>query len=419
MAPRTINRLTDLTIRKAKAAGWYADGGGLYLRVESATAKKWVFVFQWRKKRAEMGLGALQDVSLGEARDARDAARKLVAAGKNPVEERRREREEQAARAAAETARKTFGEWAEEIAPAVGPKAEKARKAWVNMMQVKVGALAQMVPEDIRTDHVLESLKPYWLSRPESGKRMRQRIERVLDAAKSKGLIAEPWNNPARLRGHLENLLPRRSTAVRHRLALPYAEAPAFMSELREIDRVVARCLEFCVLTAVRNIEVRGARKREIDRKNKLWIIPAARMKGPEELRREHRVPLTPAMERVLDQVWDVTPDDPDAFIFPSPKGKGRMFSENALQDLVEEMGLKGRATVHGFRSCFRDWAGDCTNFQRETIEQALAHKIEDDTERAYRRSDALLKRRKLMEAWSSYLARPAASNVRPMARPA
>lgn len=412
MAARTLNRLTDLTVRKAKADGLYADGGGLYLKVETTGAKRWVYVFQWQKKRAEMGLGSLQDVDLKAARDLRDEARKHVAAGRNPIEERRREREEAAARATAEDQRQTFSQWAEEAAPAVGPKAVKARKAWVAMMQVKVGELAKMAPVDIQTEHVLRALKPYWISRPESGKRMRQRIERVLDAAYSKGLITGPWQNPARLKGHLENLLERRAQVVKHRTALPYADAPKFMADLRQVDRLSARALELCVLTAVRNLEARGAQWSEIDWDAKLWTIPAERMKGEEGLKREHRVPLTPAAIAVLDAVKPLD-GKLEGFIFPCRRSKTGMFSENALQNVVNDMGLKGQATVHGFRSTFRDWAGDSTNFQREVIEAALAHKIEDDTERAYRRSDALLKRTKLMEAWTGYLARPAASNVR------
>lgn len=415
MAARTLNRLTDRAIRQAKEPGWYADGGGLYLRIDAGGAKRWVFVFQWHKKRTEMGLGALADKSLAEARDDREQSRKLVAAGKNPVDERRRVREAQIAAANAE-APKTFGEWAEEIAPSIGPHAEKARKAWVAMMKEKVGALSAKPPADVTTEDVLRAIKPYWISRPESGKRMRQRIERVLDAAKAKGLIGEPWQNPARLRGHLENLLPKRVTAVKHRAAMPFEEVAAFMVDLRQMERMAALALEFTVLTAVRNLESRGARKREVDLAAKVWTVPAERMKGVEGMKRPHRVPLSDAALAVLDRAGFADLGDDD-LIFPGPKGG--MFSENALQNVLTDMGLKGKATVHGFRSTFRDWAGETTNFQRETIEAALAHRLGDDTERAYRRGDALLKRRKLMEAWAGFLARPAGANVRPLSRPA
>lgn len=413
MGARTRDRLTDRVIRQTKEPGWYADGAGLYLRIESTGAKRWVFVFQWNKKRAEMGLGSIQDRSLADARDERDAARKLVAAGKNPIDERKRERERALAEAKADQP-KTFGEWAEEIAPSIGPHAEKARKAWVSMMKVKVGALANKAPAEVTTEDVLRSIKPYWTSRPETGKRMRQRIERVLDAAKAQGLILDPWQNPARLRGHLENLLSKRVTAVQHRTALPFDDCPAFMVRLAAEERIAARALEFTILTAVRNLESRGALKKEFDLGQNIWTVPAERMKGPEGTKREHRVALSAAAVALVKRMGfdDLGPDD---LIFPSPTG--RQFSENALQNVINDMGLKGRATVHGFRSSFRDWAGETTNFQRETIEAALSHRVGDDTERAYRRGDALLKRQKLMEAWAGFLARKVGSNVRPLSR--
>jgi integrase len=425
MAGRSINKLTDLAIRKAKAPGWYGDGGGLYLRVEAPAKaepgavgpKRWIFVYQWHRKRAEMGLGSLADVSLAEARDERGAARSHVRAGRNPAEERRREREASELVVEIPT---TFGDWAEEVAPAIGPKAAKARKAWVAMMKEKTGDLAQLAPAAIETEDVLRALKPYWISRPESGRRMRQRIEKVLDAAKSKGLIADRhWQNPARLKGHLDNLLERRAIRVKHRLALPYVELPGFLAQLRAVDSIPARALELTILTSVRNVEARGARLREFDRKRKLWTIPAERMKGVDGFKREHRVPLSDAAVELLDAIWPGTDAPADALLFPWELSRTGTLSENALQNVVIALGLKGRATVHGFRSSFRDWAGDMTNFQRETIETALAHKLEDDTEAAYRRSDALLKRAKLMEAWARYLARPAAAgdNVRQLGR--
>lgn len=420
MAARTLNKLTDLVVRRAKAPGWYGDGGGLYLRITGDGSRRWVFVFQWNKERAEMGLGSVADVSLPEARGERDRVRKLVKAGVNPIEERRQAEAMRATEEARRGARQTFGEWAEAIAPQIGPEAAKARKAWVSMMTEKVGPLASVPPADVTTEHVLKAIGPYWLSRPESGRRMRQRIEKVLDAARSKGLIPEPtWQNPARLKGHLENLLPRRAKVVKHRKALPYEGAPAFMRDLRKVDRLSARALEFVILGAVRNIEGRGARVGEIDRKERLWTIPAERMKGPKELRVSHRVPLTDRMLAILDEV--VPPDaKPTDLIFPCPAARSGMYSENALQNVLNDMGLKGKATVHGFRSTFKDWAADRTNFANEISEAALAHKIEDDTERAYRRGDALLKRRKLMEAWAGYLAQPPREdNVRPLSRPA
>lgn len=409
MAPRTLNKLTDVGIRKAKTPRLYGDGGGLYLRIDAQGLKRWVLVFQWRGKRAEMGLGPLADVSLAEARDERDRARKMVRAGKNPVIERR------AARSAAAATSQTFGEWAEEIAPSIGPKAEKARKAWVSMLQAKVGALADLPPASIQTEHILKALKPYWQSRPESGKRMRQRIERTLDAAKAKGLIPEPWANPARLKGHLENLLPKRSTAVKHHAALPYDQMAEFMARLRARDHMAALALEWTILTVSRTKETLGARWSEIDLAEKLWIVPAERMKGASDRRREHRVPLTEAAMAVLGRAKAPPGVKQPPHVFPGFRG-GSM-STASMERVMQDMGMQGVATVHGFRSSFRDWAGETTNFQRETIEAALAHLVGDETERAYRRGDALLKRRKLMEAWAGFLGRKAGDNVRSLSR--
>jgi integrase len=409
LAARTQNRLKDLVVRQTKKPGLHADGGGLYLKVDSrGGTKRWVFVFQWPPgskdaKRREMSLGVLADVSLGEARDERDKARRHLAAGRDPVIERERERKAQATEG-----RQTFGEWAEEIAPAIGPKASKARKAWVAMMQEKVGDLAKKAPADITTEDVLKAVGPYWLSRPESGRRMRQRIERVLGAAKAKGLITDPtWQNPARLKDHLDTLLAKQTRKVKHRIALSYAEAPKFMAELRQLDRLAAACLEFVILTAVRNVEGRGTYGRELDLEGKLWVIPAERMKGEEGKKREHRVPLSDAAIAVVRRVWPNGPP-PDGLVFPCPASRTNVYSENALQNVVNDMGYKGRAHVHGFRSTFKDWATECTNFANEVSEAALAHVQGDETERAYRRGDILLKRRKLMEAWAGYLSRPA-----------
>lgn len=401
-----LNKLSAFAVKAAATPGWYGDGDGLWLRVDPAGTKRWVFIYQWRGRRAEMGLGSAREVDLKEARTGREAARRAVRDGLNPVDVRRR------ARADAQGSR-TFSEWAEEIAPDIGPKAEKARKAWLAMMQAKVGDFAKLALADITTEDVLKALKPYWTSRPESGQRMRQRIERVLDAAKSKGLIADPWQNPARLKGHLENLLQKRAKPVSHRAALPFVEASGFMSKLKREDRPAARALEFTILTAVRNIEARGATWAEIDWKERIWTIPAARMKGEEHARREHRVPLSAAALALLKKIKPAGAAKGRDFLFPCAASASGMFSENALQGVLNDMGLKGRATVHGFRSSFRDWAGETTDFQRETIEAALAHQLGDQTERAYRRGDALDKRRELMEAWAIHLQKRGGSRRR------
>lgn len=410
MAARTLNKLTDKTVRSLKEPGWYGDGGGLYLRIDAGGAKRWVFVFQWRQKRAEMGLGVYDDVGLAEARESRDAAKKVLKAGKNPIEERK------AARAADEAeGPPVFSAWAEELIPSLGLGSEKTVKQWRGMMTAKVGKIAKLRVHEIQTSDVLEALKPYWVSRPETGKKMRERIERILDAARAKGLIVGAWENPARWRGHLQHLLPRRSKPVRHQPAMAYADLPAFMSELRLKEGPAALALQFTILTVARTAETLEGHWSEVDEAGKLWTVPAARMKGSNP--REHRVPLTQAALDVLEKIKPPGGALPAAILFPSRyTTKSGFMSENAMSKVLEDMGLKGKATVHGFRSTFRDWAGDTTNFERETIEAALAHVVGDETERAYRRGDALQKRRALMEAWAVFCT--SQGNVRALSRP-
>jgi len=408
LAARTLNRLTDVAVRKAMSPGWYADGGGLYLRVYPDGARRWVFVFTVGGRRREMSLGPLADLTLAEAREEREVRRKQVRAGKDPISERRSERAVQAQDASAAT----FEAWAREIAPVVAPSAAKAHSAWVRMMTEWTGPLRARQVHQITTEDVLAALKPYWKSRPETGRRMRMRIEAVLDAAKAKGLIADPWQNPARWKGHLQHLLEKRSTAVRHHKALPYAEAPEFLQRLARRDTMAAHALRFTILTVARTSEVIFAKWSEID--GDVWTVPAVRMK----MKRVHRVPLSAEALAVLATVTPPNGVRRDGWIFPSLHRRGRPLSTAAMERVLDDLGLQGVATVHGFRSTFRDWAGDATNFDRSTVEAALAHLVGDETERAYRRGDALLKRRKLMEAWAGYLARAAGSNVRPMSRP-
>ena len=234
----------------------------------------------------------------------------------------------------------------------------------------------------------------------ETAVRLRGRIERVLDAAKAKGLRA--GENPARWRGHLDKLLSKRRKLARgHLAALPYPDVPAFVADLRERQAVAALALEFCIITASRSGEVFGARWDEIDRKAKVWTVPPERMKGG----REHRVPLSERALEILDQVETIRTSD---YVFPG-KLRAAPLSGATMHQVLRRMNV-ANATVHGFRSSFRDWAGECTSFPREVAEAALAHVVGDDTERAYRRGDALEKRRKLMEAWAGFLASPRAA---------
>jgi integrase len=266
--------------------------------------------------------------------------------------------------------------------------------------------LRNLAVAEVDTAGVLNVLRPIWQSKPETASRLRGRIERVLDAARARGLRA--GENPARWRGHLDHLLPKRQKLTRgHHAALPYVSVPAFMSELRERKAVAALALEFLILTAARSGEVLGARWEEIDFAANVWTVPAGRMKAG----REHRVPLPARAVELLETVKLLTTSDDIASlpIFPTQAGS-KPLSAMALAMLLRRM--KVACTVHGFRSSFRDWAGEATSFPRELAEAALAHTVGDATERAYRRGDALERRRKVMEAWAAYVDAPSEPTV-------
>lgn len=409
MPTRPTNILTIREARAIKTPGYHADGGGLYLRVDKSGAKRWAFIFFLGGKRKEMGLGAFDPDDMVSARDARDAARKLVAAGKNPIEERKIER-------APKVDAPAFGVYALEVIEAMTLRSDKHRAQWKRTLGVDYVSNLQKLPVDqISTQDVLAALKPHWTKIPETADRIRGRVERVLDAARAAGHISGPWENPARWKGHLAFLLPRNTKATRHHPAMPYEEMPAFMAGLRKRPSVSARALEFTILTAARTDEIRFATWSEI--KGDVWTIPAGRMKGPNGTGREHRVPLSEAALAVLEVMRPPVEvgikDVAAAYVFPNRKGGA--LSNMAMDRILRLSDLD--CTVHGFRSTFKDWAEDCTNFANGTIEAALAHKVGDQTERSYRRGDALEKRRKLMQAWEGYCA-GRTGRLLPLSRP-
>lgn len=381
-----------LSVRRAVSltrVGVHSDGGGLYLRIRDTGSRSWVFIYTIAGRRREMGLGSDLDVSLARAREAASKARALLFDGKDPLAEKRR----------ASTAVKpsvTFGEFALEWLDSVenGFSNAKHRQQWRNTLATYGSPLFGLPIERVTTEAVLEVLKPIWLSKAETASRLRGRIERVLDAAKAKGL--RDGENPARGKGHLDLLLPKRPKGeVRHHAALPFGEIAAFIDDLRKRPGTSARALEFTILTAARSGEVRGMTWGECDLAAGLWTIPAERMKAGAT----HQVPLSDAALAILSTLKPAAAKHDD-IAFPAPQG-GAM-SDMALSQLLKRMG-RADITVHGFRSTFRDWAGELTRFGREEIEMALAHTIESAVERAYRRGRALEKRRALMDAWSEY----------------
>ena len=392
---RAVNRLGARSVATLKAPGRHADGGGLYLQVDHSGAKRWVFVFQWQKKRKEMGLGGIRLVTLAEAREMAFAARKLVSRGINPIVERRTSGEEAT----------TFGDVADSVMASLasGWRNEKHKDQWTTSLTTYAAPLRAKAVNSITTEDVLDVLKPLWTRIPETASRTRGRIERVLDAARAKGLRV--GDNPARWKGHLSLLLPKRQKLTRgHHPAMPFNNLAAFMLDLRGRPATSARALEFAILTAARTGEVLGATWSEIDLNQKVWTIPAGRMKAGVE----HRVVLSePAASILADlkaQAVVLGLGSADLVFLGGKEGKP--LSNMAMDMLLRRMGSTD-ATVHGFRSSFRDWAGETTEFPREVVEAALAHTIGNEVERAYRRGDALERRRPLMEDWAKHCARP------------
>jgi integrase len=395
---REINKLSARSVATISKPGRHSDGGGLYLQVSPAGAKSWLFMFRRDGKLKEMGLGGVTAVSLAEAREKAAEARKHIQAGRNPIDARR------SAEAAA-AAKTTFGDFADQLVKDIeeGFRNEKHRWQWTHTLTVYAAKLRPVPIDEVSTEQVLEVLQPLWQTKQETASRLRGRIERVLDAAKAKGLRS--GENPARWRGHLDHLLSRRQKLQRgHHSAMPFDKVPAFIAELREREAVAALMLEFTILCASRTGEVVGAQWSEVDRKTKVWTVPKDRMKAG----KEHRVPLGPRALEILHSVEKLRGEG--NWIFPGPR-KGKPFSNMAMLALLKKRMDRADITVHGFRSSFRDWAGEATSFPREVAEAALAHIVGDEVERAYRRGDALEKRRKLMLAWEEFVTGKAADN--------
>lgn len=400
---RALNRLSARGVATLRTPGRHADGGGLYAAVsKSGQSRRWVFLFRWQGRRSEMGLGSLDSVPLARARELAARCRLELAQCRNPLESRRAaqdsERRARDAECAARARHKTFGEVADALIAAKSPgwRNAKHRAQWSMTLKVYAAPLRSKTVTEITTEDVLMVLQPLWSAKPETAARTRGRIEAVLDAARARGYIAAEAANPARWRGHLDHLLPARNRLRRrHHAALPWTELPAFMCALRQRSGTSARALEWCILTASRLGEALGTRWREIDFEWGIWQCPAERMKAHEA----HRVPLSPSALALLRSLPRGESDD---LVFPSTQ-PGKPLSNMVMAALYKRMGVQN-ITSHGFRSTFRDWAGEATNYPREVCEAALAHQVGNAVELAYRRGDALEKRRALMNDWAAYM---------------
>jgi integrase len=406
-----MNKLSVKTVAAKKTPGYYGDGGGLYLQVTRAKAggvnKSWVFRYRRFDERGtrngavrEMGLGSCATVSLAEARSVAGRQRDILTAGTDPVEARNAAR---LAAAVEATRTVTFSQCAQTYIDAqkAGWKNAKHAEQWGNTLSTYCYPVFGDVPvQQVDKALVLRVLEPVWTTKPETARRVRGRIERVLDYAAARDY--RKGENPARWKGHLDKILPalKKKARVKHHPALPYEQLGDFMVALRKQAGVAAQALELAILTATRTNEIICARCEEFDLEKREWIIPALRMKAE----RDHRVPLSDAAVKLLKPILE---ERDTGYVFLNER-KNEPLSNNAMLALLERMG-RGDITVHGFRSTFRDWAAEVSSYPRDVCEMALAHVIADETEAAYRRGDLMAKRRKLMDDWSKWCDTPAA----------
>jgi integrase len=396
MPKKLSNALKPMQV-KTLPHGRHTDGGGLQLLVKKSGARSWVFRFMLDGKSRDIGLGAasgLDAITLADARDKATDLRRQVRAGTDPVLERARLAAEGEAKAqAALIAGITFRASAEAFIEAHGDswRNTKHRAQWHSTLETYVYPVMGDLPvADISTEHVMAVLEPIWKAKPETAGRVRGRMENILDAAKARGY--RQGENPARWRGHVALMLPARTRLSRgHFRALHFDGMPTFIAALQTREAMSALALEFTILTAARTGEVIGARWGEVDLQKAIWTIPAQRMKAG----KEHRIPLSSRAVEILNITKALGSD----YLFTGSRG-GKL-SNMAMLMLLKRM--KVDATVHGFRSSFRDWAAELTGFSHDVCEMALAHAIRNQSEASYRRGDLFDKRRKLMDAWAQY----------------
>ena len=389
MGSHTRNVLTVKSIAVNRAAK-LRDGGGLYL-VTKGSGRYWIFNYTFAGLRREMGLGPLHTVGLADAREKAEAARQLVRQGVDPIGAKR-EAEDASPKAV------TFGAYADafvdDAVKAGRWRGKKTEARWRNLLENHAKPIRAKAVGSVRTADVVAVLRPLWGVKQESAEKLREAIERVLDAAKVEGHRA--GDNPAAWKGNLEHVLhkPNELVAKKHHPAMPHLEIRDFMTKLAGVNGVAARALEFTILTAVRSGEARGATWEEVDLEAKLWSVPAIRTKTG----KLNRVPLSEPAVELLKRMKERSLNQ---FVFPGMKA-GKPLTDAALKGPMEDLGAEAY-TPHGFRSTFRDWATEVAHAPREIAEAALSHAVGDTVERSYARSDALERRRQLMQDWADY----------------
>lgn len=398
---RKAKQLSPLEVGRLKDPGMWAVGGvsGLYLHINDKGARSWILRATVGSKRRDMGLGGFPDVTLAGAYDKARQAREKIDKGSDPVLERKQAKSALIASQAAEV---TFKKCATAYIDAHGDtwRNAKHRGQWTNSLETYASPfIGNMLVADITHTHILQILEPIWKTKTETATRVRGRLESVLDWATVRGYRV--GNNPARWKGHLDKLLPApgKITKIIPRTALPIDDMGAFMADLRKREALAARALEFAILTAARSGEVRGMTWAELDLNAAVWTVPAERMKAG----KEHRVPLSETAVRILN---GTSHQDGIDLVFPATRGG--LLSDMALTALLRRMNVP--AVPHGFRSTFRDWTAERTNYPRDLAEAALAHQLESKVEAAYLRSDVLEKRRAMMQAWADFCDLPKAT---------
>jgi integrase len=388
-----IDILSAAKIKAIKAPGDYLDGRGLYLQVRSESSKSWLLKYSIDKRPREMGLGSAFDFGLADAREMRDAYRKLIKQGVDPLDQRKAAaQEKKLERARAITFKDACTRFI--AANRSGWKNIKHAAQWEATLATYAYPIIGDLPvQAVTTALVMKVLDPIWSTIPETAGRVRGRIESVISSAKARGEFL--GENPARWKGHLETLLPKRSKVrtVKNHPALPYADLPAFMQELRAREGIAAAALEFQILTASRPGNALGARWTEFDRDAAVWTIAAENMKGSIE----HKVSLSPAALAVLEKMDKVRNGE---FVFYSP-GSGRALSDAATGAVLDRMG-RANIVPHGFRSTFRDWAAE-RGYPDAVAEAALAHKVSDAVVAAYKRTTFTELRKKMLEDWAAF----------------
>jgi integrase len=396
MAGRQLHRLSALRVAKEVAPGHYADGGGLYMQIADSGARSWVFRFKLGGRVREMGLGSLSRVSLGEARKLSTGYREMVREQIDPILARREQQRRQLLDISSD-ANVTFREAAEAFICVQEPqwRNRKHVQQWRNTLSTYAyPVIGEVRVRDIDTAMIVRILQPIWTKKAETARRVRGRIKAILDAETVMG--HRTGSNPARYVDHLQLVLPRskKRSQVRHHPALPWEDIPGFVRELEQRPRRAARVLHLLILTATRTNEVRFARPEEFDLENGVWSIPGERTKSGRPLR-------VPLCERAVDIVRSALPKAKYGYLFPGCK-EGHPLSNMAMLILLRRMSRHG-ITVHGFRSTFRDWVAECTEYPDSLAEEALAHIITSQTVAAYRRRDQLERRRLMMEDWGRY----------------